>query len=179
MLKFWQKNLACPIMLDNPVYFHLYNTSPWTFLPNNLSWIFQVLFIFRFPSSKTAPALRKAQASKMAFKHVATGIKHFKANNHVEAFQCLNQVQEFPMKSKNVTCLIWAPFFQGTSNWSWKCRSSGGQRGFVCQQIQFGNSHQGFRSCFETQCISQERAKIHVRNSFCTRKVKFRTFKVL
>ena len=35
--------------------------------------------------------MRKEQASKWAYKHVAQGIKYFKAGNNVEAFQCLNQ----------------------------------------------------------------------------------------
>merc|ERR1719270_2096596 len=38
-----------------------------------------------------ASKLRKEQASKWAYKHVAQGIKYFKAGNNVEAFQCLNQ----------------------------------------------------------------------------------------
>jgi hypothetical protein len=39
-----------------------------------------------------AAALRKKQAAKMAYNHVAQGIKHFKNNESIEAFQCLNQV---------------------------------------------------------------------------------------
>ena len=38
-----------------------------------------------------ATDMRKTQNSKWAFKHVHLGIKHFKENNKIEAFQCLNQ----------------------------------------------------------------------------------------
>ena len=38
-----------------------------------------------------AKSLKTAQNSKWAYKHVHMGIKHFKASNKVEAFQCLNQ----------------------------------------------------------------------------------------
>ena len=38
-----------------------------------------------------ASSIRRDQASRWAFKHVAQGIKYFKAGNNVEAFQCLNQ----------------------------------------------------------------------------------------
>ena len=45
----------------------------------------------KFPAKHYASALKKAQNSKWAYKHVHNGIKHFKANNKIEAFQCLNQ----------------------------------------------------------------------------------------
>jgi hypothetical protein len=43
------------------------------------------------PPEMMVKSIRKEQASKWAFKHVASGIKHFKIGNNVEAFQCLNQ----------------------------------------------------------------------------------------
>ena len=49
-------------------------------------------FISRFPEQSKAQALRKKQAAKMAYKHVAQGIQHFKSQKLIEAFQCLNQV---------------------------------------------------------------------------------------
>jgi len=45
----------------------------------------------KFKPQTYASSLRKDQASKWAYKHVAQGIKFFKAGNNVEAFQCLNQ----------------------------------------------------------------------------------------
>jgi len=45
----------------------------------------------RYQPEMYASCLRKEQASKWAFKHVAQGIKFFKSGNNVEAFQCLNQ----------------------------------------------------------------------------------------
>jgi len=45
----------------------------------------------RFAPEMHVTSLRKEQASKWAFKHVAQGIKFFKSGNNVEAFQCLNQ----------------------------------------------------------------------------------------
>jgi len=45
----------------------------------------------RYPPEMLVSSLRKEQASKWAFKHVAQGIKFFKSGNNVEAFQCLNQ----------------------------------------------------------------------------------------
>jgi len=45
----------------------------------------------KYRSECYASNLRKEQASKWAYKHVAQGIKYFKAGNNVEAFQCLNQ----------------------------------------------------------------------------------------
>ena len=50
------------------------------------------LFLLRYPEHLKAAALRKKQAAKMAYNHVAQGIKHFKNNESIEAFQCLNQV---------------------------------------------------------------------------------------
>ena len=44
-----------------------------------------------YPPEMYVTSLRKEQASKWAFKHVAQGIKFFKSGNNVEAFQCLNQ----------------------------------------------------------------------------------------
>ena len=44
-----------------------------------------------FPPEMMVKSIRKEQASKWAFKHVAQGIKYFKSGNNVEAFQCLNQ----------------------------------------------------------------------------------------
>ena len=49
-------------------------------------------------------SLRKEQASKWAFKHVAQGIKFFKSGNNVEAFQCLNQALN--IDSENVEGLV-------------------------------------------------------------------------
>jgi hypothetical protein len=51
-----------------------------------------VFFLLRYPEHLKAAALRKKQAAKMAYNHVAQGIKHFKNNESIEAFQCLNQV---------------------------------------------------------------------------------------
>jgi len=45
----------------------------------------------RYQPEMYVSSLRKEQASKWAFKHVAQGIKFFKSGNNVEAFQCLNQ----------------------------------------------------------------------------------------
>merc|ERR1712193_465594 len=45
----------------------------------------------QFPEQSKAQALRKKQAAKMAYKHVAQGIQHFKSQKLIEAFQCLNQ----------------------------------------------------------------------------------------
>ena len=54
---------------------------------------FQQYFIcFRYSDSLKATALRKAQTSQMAIKHVAEGIKHFKSGKSVEAFNSLNHV---------------------------------------------------------------------------------------
>lgn len=64
----------------------------------------QLLYLCRFRESKKAPALRKAQAAKMAFNHVAAGIKHFKSGKHVEAFQCLNQALQ--IDPENVEGLV-------------------------------------------------------------------------
>ena len=58
----------------------------------------------RFDSKMYAPAVRKVQASKWAFKHVAQGIKYFKSGNNVEAFQCLNQALK--IDSENVEGLV-------------------------------------------------------------------------
>ena len=44
-----------------------------------------------YPAKHYSAYIRKAQNSKWAYKHVHLGIKHFKANNKIEAFQCLNQ----------------------------------------------------------------------------------------
>ena len=57
-----------------------------------------------FPAKHYAPVMRKAQNSKWAFKHVHLGIKHFKANNKIEAFQCLNQALN--MDPQNVEGLV-------------------------------------------------------------------------
>ena len=54
---------------------------------------FVAISIFcRYDESRKAPALRKAQTAKVAFKHVAEGIKHYKSGNTMEAFSCLNTV---------------------------------------------------------------------------------------
>ena len=58
----------------------------------------------RFPPRHTVTHLRREQASKWAFKHVAQGIKHFKSGNNVEAFQCLNQALN--IDSENVEGLV-------------------------------------------------------------------------
>jgi len=44
-----------------------------------------------WPPEAMVASIRREQASKWAFKHVAQGIKYFKQGNSVEAFQCLNQ----------------------------------------------------------------------------------------
>ena len=44
-----------------------------------------------WPPEAMVASIRREQASKWAFKHVAQGIKYFKQGNNVEAFQCLNQ----------------------------------------------------------------------------------------
>ncbi len=45
-----------------------------------------------------APALRKTQSSKMALKHVSTGIKHFKSGDLMSAVQCFQQVRHKNIK---------------------------------------------------------------------------------
>uniref|UniRef100_A0A1B6LH14 Uncharacterized protein n=1 Tax=Graphocephala atropunctata TaxID=36148 RepID=A0A1B6LH14_9HEMI len=45
----------------------------------------------RFPEAEYATELRSVQAAKWAFRSVADGIEHFKANRLTEAFQCLNK----------------------------------------------------------------------------------------
>ena len=50
------------------------------------------IYFCRYDESRKAPALRKAQTAKVAFKHVAEGIKHYKSGNTMEAFSCLNTV---------------------------------------------------------------------------------------
>ena len=70
-------------------------TSGNYFSRNFIMCIFSGLFskfLFRYPEHLKAAALRKKQAAKMAYNHVAQGIKHFKNNESIEAFQCLNQV---------------------------------------------------------------------------------------
>lgn len=53
--------------------------------------------------------MRKAQNSKWAFKHVHLGIKHFKENNKIEAFQCLNQALN--IDPQNVEGLVARGFY--------------------------------------------------------------------
>lgn len=49
-------------------------------------------------------SLRKRQNAKWAYKHVASGIKYFKAGNNIEAFQCLNQALK--IDEDNVEALV-------------------------------------------------------------------------
>jgi len=58
----------------------------------------------RYPPETYVTSLRKEQANKWAFKHVAQGIKYFKSGNNVEAFQCLNQALN--IDSENVEGLV-------------------------------------------------------------------------
>jgi len=58
----------------------------------------------KYPPSHYAPLIRKAQNTKWANKHVHLGIKHFKANNKIEAFQCLNQALN--IDAENVEGLV-------------------------------------------------------------------------
>lgn len=51
-----------------------------------------------------ATGIRKKQNSNWAFNHVASGIRHFKAGNNIEAFQCLNQALK--IDAKNVEGLV-------------------------------------------------------------------------
>eukprot|EP00092_Neocalanus_flemingeri_P103489 GFUD01132444.1.p1 GENE.GFUD01132444.1~~GFUD01132444.1.p1 ORF type:complete len:836 (+),score=222.84 GFUD01132444.1:36-2543(+) len=58
----------------------------------------------RYQPEMYVSILRKEQASRWAFKHVAQGIKFFKSGNNVEAFQCLNQALN--IDSENVEGLV-------------------------------------------------------------------------
>ena len=57
-----------------------------------------------YPDSSMAEELRKRQAANAAFKHVAVGIKHFKAGENIEAFQCLNMALK--LDPENVEALV-------------------------------------------------------------------------
>eukprot|EP00095_Tigriopus_kingsejongensis_P007756 maker-scaffold1691_size31027-snap-gene-0.7 protein:Tk07756 transcript:maker-scaffold1691_size31027-snap-gene-0.7-mRNA-1 annotation:"tetratricopeptide repeat protein 14-like protein" len=56
------------------------------------------------PEDQTAPVLRRRQNAQWAFNHVASGIRHFKAGQNIEAFQCLNQALK--IDSINVEALV-------------------------------------------------------------------------
>lgn len=58
----------------------------------------------RFPTSEYANELRQAQASKWAFRSVAEGIDHYKANRITEAFLCLNKA--LTVDPRNVEGLV-------------------------------------------------------------------------
>ena len=97
MLNSSLKNWDCQIQQENQVYSLHCKTSLWISIR---IWIAGVFFIsfqqyfvsFRYSDSLKANALRKAQTSQMAIKHVAEGIKHFKSGKSIEAFNSLNHV---------------------------------------------------------------------------------------
>ncbi|XP_056648965.1 tetratricopeptide repeat protein 14 homolog isoform X1 [Diorhabda sublineata] len=83
--------------------------------PNNIQYLSEIMgtdkhlsFLsglkYKFPDNEYAGELRQVQASKWAYRNVADGIDHFKAGNHVEAFQCLNKALN--IDPKNVEGLV-------------------------------------------------------------------------
>jgi tetratricopeptide (TPR) repeat protein len=56
------------------------------------------------PEAEMAASIRKKQSASWAFGHVASGIRHFKSGNNMEAFQCLNQALK--IDEENVEGLV-------------------------------------------------------------------------
>ncbi|KAF4531001.1 hypothetical protein B566_EDAN009745 [Ephemera danica] len=73
-------------------------------ISNDTSTSFMKSLRGRFPMEEYSQELRHNQASKWAFKSVAEGITHFKANRHSEAFQCLNRA--LSIDRRNVEGLV-------------------------------------------------------------------------
>lgn len=64
----------------------------------------KTLHMKEYPREEFAPALRKAQSSKWAYKSLKDGVMHFKAGNHSEAFACLNKALQ--IDPENVEALV-------------------------------------------------------------------------
>ena len=74
----------------------------------------ELIYLGEYSADHYSARIRKAQNGKWAHKHVHQGIKHFKANNTVEAFQCLNQA--LTIDPINVEGLV----ARGNHEWGYK-----------------------------------------------------------